>query len=625
MLERAVEAADLNALRMALWQVTGDEALGRMSVVKVPVWGGVMVFDQLAPEHHEEVKAKAIAYLSNPPEKVPPPISREEAPRLVASFEGVDRVSDALFGFAWEELAFDDFPREVKWHEKPSPEILKANHVTIIGAGVSGILAGVQLSRLGIPYTIFERHSDMGGTWHVNRYPEARVDITSYIYQYHFEKNYRWKSYFSDREETHNYLRFIAEKYDVLPNIRCGNEVTEARWNEEASAWDVTVRTGDGEEQTIRSQFLLSASGLFNKPKLPAIPGLETFEGAVFHTTQWDESYDYSGKRIALIGNGSTGCQALPALAEKGESVTIFMRTPHWVFPMENYKGLVAPEVNWMLDHMPYYWNWFCYGRSRMSLRLQDVGEYDPEWQAKGGIISERNDRLRDTLTTFIGEKMAAKPELAEKLIPSWPPLARRPVVDSGWYDALLRENVAVVRTSIDHIEPRGIVDSEGELHELDLIVLATGFEVSRFLWPVRYTGRSGVTLEQAWSEDGARAYLGMSIPNFPNFFMFYGPNSQPRGGGGLHTWAEMWGRYIVNAIVHTIEGGHASIEVRPEAYHDYNRSLDERAKFLVRNSEGKGSYHINEFGRLVTNVPWDAEEYSGFIRHPEFDKFILS
>jgi 4-hydroxyacetophenone monooxygenase len=620
LLEKALISADLNALRMALYQATGDEALAVMRVVHRPVWGGVMMMDALAPEHHEEVRRKARDYLLNRPANVAPPPSTEKAYRLLEISAGAPLSRNQL-RMGVEELAFDDFPQDVRWNNRPSGETLRKKHVTIIGAGVSAIAVGVQLTRLGIPYTIYERQPGVGGTWQINNYPEARVDIPSYNYQYHFEKNYKWPNYFSDRDANLKYLRHIADKYGVTPNIRLGTEVTAADWSESDSKWTIRLRT-DGKEESVRSDFLLSACGLFNKPKYPDIPGIETFQGEIYHTTAWNPTYDYSGKRVALIGNGSTGSQTLPALAEKAKSAVVFMRTAHWVFPMEDYKALVAPEVHWLFDTMPYYWNWYCYSGFVMTLRMQDLGEYDREWQAKGGLVSERNDKLRKVLTESIRARMASRPDLVDKLIPTWSPMARRPIVDAGWYDALLRDNVELVTSPIERFTTTGIVTKDGVERPLDLVALAAGFEVSRFLWPVKYTGRGGITLEKAWAKDGARSYLGMMIAGFPNFFIFYGPNGQPRAAG-FHTWAERWAHYTAQAIVHVIEKDKKSLELKQEVFDKYNADLDFKATNLLRNVEGRGSYHVNEFGRMVVNVPWLAEDYAAMIRTPNFDDFI--
>lgn len=619
-IEKALLSADMNSLRMALYQATGDEALAGMRVVHQPVWGGVMMMDALAPEHHDEVRRKAKDFLLDMPDTVAPPPSIEHAHRLLEISAGAPlSLNQRTMGT--EELAFDDFPQEVRWSKRPSVEILRQKHVTIIGAGVSGIAIGVQLTRLGIPYTIYERQPGLGGTWQINNYPEARVDITSFNYQYHFEKSYKWPNYFSDRNANLKYLRYIAEKYGVAPNIRFDTEVSAAVWDEATSKWSVTIET-DGAEKVGNSDFLLSACGLFNKPKYPDIAGIDDFKGEVYHTTAWNPDYDYTGKQIALIGNGSTGSQTLPALAEKAEKVTVFMRTAHWVFPMEDYKAEVAPEVHWLLDTMPYYWNWFCYGRYVTTMRMQDIGEYDPEWQAKGGQVSERNDKLREVLTEGIRTKMAPRPELVDKLIPTWSPMARRPIVDAGWYDALLRDNVELVTSPIERFTPTGIITKDGVERPLDLVALAAGFQVSQFLWPVQYVGRAGITLEKAWEKDGARSYLGMLLPGFPNFFIFYGPNGQPRAAG-FHTWAERWAHYVGEAIVHVIEEGKSSLELKQDVFDTYQSALDLKAVNLLRNVEGKGSYHHNEHGRMVVNVPWLAEDYAAMIRHPNFDDFI--
>jgi len=239
--------------------------------------------------------------------------------------------------------------------------------------------------------------------------------------------------------------------------------------------------------------------------------------------------------------------------------------------------------------------------------------EYDHEWKAKGGDINERNDKVRLSLIEYIKSKFPNDPEMQTKLIPHHKPLVRRLVVDNGFYDALHRDNVNLITDTIDHISERGIVLKNSKEHEYDIIVLAGGFKVAKYFWPVKYVGRDGKSLEDLWSKDGARSYLGLSIPYFPNFFTLYGPNHQPRAGS-LYSWAEIWARYAIQGIVHLIENDKKSMEVKKDVYDDYQVKLDEATKNLIWESEG-ASYYVN-FGRNTVNSPWTT-----FVYHDMLEK----
>lgn len=620
--ERAIAKADMNVLRVTLYQLTHDPELAAIPVVKKPIWGGVMMVDSVAEESHALIRRKALEYLQQRREATSPP-PPAEAHQLMDMFTG-DRLNENQHAFGYEELAFEQFPRGVDWTHGVRPQRADEFPVVIIGAGISGIAMGIQLARLGIDFVIYERQSELGGTWALNKYPSARVDITSFLYQFKFEKNYPWREFFSTRQDTLVYLNHIVDKYGIRDRIHLNVAVESTLWDEASAEWNVTLQSADGTPAKIRRcKFLVSASGLFSTPLNPDIPGIDTFKGAMFHTTSWDQDFSYAGKRVALIGNGSTGTQLMPAIAEAAASLTAFQRTPQWIFPMENYRAAVPEELRWLFENLPYYWNWFCYSSFTMSSRMEEIGEYDPEWQRRGGLVNERNDRLRQVLIDYINGKVHEKPELASKLTPNFAPMARRPIVDNGWYDALARPNVELVTESIDSITPNGIRTSDGRERCFDLIVLAAGFQVSKFLWPVQYIGRDGATLEQLWEKDGARAFLGLTMPGFPNFFMLYGPNSQARGGG-FYSWAEIWCRFITRSIIQVIEGGHRSIEVKRDAFDRYNAKLDRDTDGMIRIVEGKGSYYINEYGRLSINVPWAAADYHAMVSRPDPDDMFL-
>jgi 4-hydroxyacetophenone monooxygenase len=245
------------------------------------------------------------------------------------------------------------------------------------------------------------------------------------------------------------------------------------------------------------------------------------------------------------------------------------------------------------------------------------------EWKEKGGRINPKNDRLCDNIRQNIYDEFPNDPAFAEKLMPSWPPFAKRLVVDNGWFDALKEPHVSLVTEGIDRITDAGIVTKDGVLHDLDLIVLAGGFKTERYLWPVQYRGSDGITLEQAWEHDGARAYLGVTMPDFPNMFIVYGPNMNPRAGG-LFAWLEIWARYAVQAIAHMIEGGHRRIECRRDNYTAYNQRLDDAQGSCIWAMDGIKSYYISEQGRQIVNNPLRPSETYNRVRNFEPSDYNL-
>lgn len=617
---RVLKSANLNALRLALYCQTDDESLARMKVVERPVQGGALVGYMLDREHRDEVIEKAVAYLLSGAKRKPDP-TKEQAMAMMRLFTGhAPRPGDAEFGY--EDMGFAQYPRNAAWTGAPPSARLKDFCVTIVGAGFSGIAAAVQLDRLGIRYQIVERQADIGGTWQLNDYPDARVDISSFLYQFKFEKNYPWKSYFATREELKEYFDYIVDKYAIRSKIRLGTSVTSAAWSDVDKTWQLDL-LGPAGAQTVTSNVVISCSGLFSTPNLPQIPGIETFSGKMFHTTAWDCEYDYAGKRIVLIGTGSTGCQLMPRLAQTADKVTVIQRTANWIMPVHGYHERVSEDKRWLLDNFPGYCNWFVYSHHVGSLQKQEMETLDPEWIAKGGRVNERNHRLATALTEFVRSKVGDRDDLFRKLIPTHPPLARRLVIDNAWYDALVRDNVELVACGVQRITPDSVIAEDGSEHRCDLIVLSAGFKVSRYLWPVNYQGRDGLGVQEAWNKDGARAYLTMTLPGFPNFFMLYGPNAGVRGGS-FHSWIEIFMRYIGELLVKMLEDGKSEIEVRREAFEDYNSRMDAEMAAVLWHTEGQGGYFVNEHGRVGTQMPWKADRFYELVRKSDPQNFLF-
>jgi len=619
----AVRTAKANALRMALYQVTGDEELLAIKVTRQPGWGGVAMLEEPDEQGAEIVRRKAMTYLTDPNRrKAPPPPADDETRRLMSHYSPVERPED-MIRFGMEELAFAEHPRGVRWTLRPKDAEIEKYPVLIIGAGICGIALAVQCESLGIPYKIIERMPSVGGTWFINNYPDARVDIDSFLYQFKFMKNYAWPERFAARNVSMEYLSTVVAKFGISKNVVFNTEVVSARWDEDASQWLVEARSVDGLTRTLAAKFVVSAAGIFNQPKYPDIEGIASFEGEVVHTARWPDGADYKGRRVAVIGGGATGAQLLPKMAESAGRLDAYLRTPQWIYPVENYKGSTSAHLRWLMRAMPYYWNWYCYAVFIAVADVPELTERDADWQRTGGLISRRNDELRAQFQAYLRDKVRGDEDLIRKLTPAYPPLARRPIADNGFYDALLRDNVGLITERIERITRNGIVTVDGVERVYDMIVLATGFEVEKYLWPTEYIGRKGKTVQQQWGQDGARAHLGVTMPGFPNFFMMYGPNSQPRNGG-LYTWAELWSRYIAKAIVAVIERGASEIEVRDEVYDNYNSELDLALKKIIRGEEALGGYMVNQYGRHVTGIPWRSERYHAMLTEESLDDFII-
>jgi 4-hydroxyacetophenone monooxygenase len=621
-IRRALEQADLNVLRIVLYQITGDPSLATMRLDKQNALGGSRVVTSLADEHRADVIDKALAYLRKTPRSVPPPPSKPEVRKLMELFTA-EQIPEDKLGFGMEELAFDEFPRDIEWRNKPPDAQLQSYKVMVIGAGVGGIAAAVQLERLGIPYVVVERQGDIGGTWRLNDYPDIRVDVSAQLYEFKFEKNYPWTHFFPRGKEILAYLQHIVGKYGIRDKIRLNTHVVSATWKEEASLWTLEITGSNGAIEVVSANSIISASGLFATPNFPNIQGIETFSGRMFHTTAWDYEYDLKDKRIALVGTGSSGSQLMPRVAEVAATVKVFQRTPNWVAEAPNYRARVPDEMRWLFDNVPYYWNWYGYSVYHAMAQMQRIQTYDRDWQKAGGLISEPNDAVRKNLTEYITSKVGDNPDLLRKCLPSHAPWARRMVVDNGWFEALRRDNVELIVNPIAKITPRGIVTVDGTEHEFDVILLGSGFKVSKYMWPVRYTGRNGATLEELWAKDGARAYLGMCMPGFPNFFMFYGPDGQPRAAG-YHSWAEIWTRYAVGAIVQMLENNYSSMECKRSVFEEYNQRMDLQSKNFIWEREGANGYYVNEFGRSAVNMPWSIYQYRSWIVEPNPNDFDI-
>ena len=498
--------------------------------------------------------------------------------------------------------------------------------VVVIGCGQSGLLAGIRLQEAGIPFTIVEKNAGVGGTWWENSYPGARVDVGNHFYCYSFEPSDHWTEYFARQPELQRYFQSVMDKHGIGPHVRWETEVLGTTWDEDSATWSVRTRAVDGTEEVLTARAVISAVGQLNRPNVPEIEGADTFAGPAFHSARWDHGVDLVGKRVAMIGAGASGFQIAPTIAPDVAQLTVFQRTAQWMFPNPNYHATVGPGVRWALRHLPFYGRWY---RFLILWPGCDKGleaaRVDPDYPDQQTAVSEMNELTRQMFTDWIVGQVGDDPELIAKVVPDYPATGKRTLQDNGaWLGALTRDNVELVRTGIDHIEPDAVVTVDGERYPADVLVYATGFQATKVLAPMAIIGRDGVDLRELW---GARpaAYLGIIVPGFPNFFCMYGPGTNLAHGGSLIFHSECQMRYITQCIEAIIAGGHRTMEPLVERYEDWHERSQRELRGLVWAQPSiRHSFFKNSAGEIHVLSPWRLVDYWTWTRSPDLDDFVL-
>ncbi len=528
-------------------------------------------------------------------------------------------VPDEYIPMMLEEMELDGRDaRAVEW-DPQSQAARAAFPVVVIGAGQSGLLAGIRLKEAGIPFTILEKNAGVGGTWYENAYPGCRVDVGNHFYSYSFEPSDHWTEYFSQQPELQQYFERVMDRHGLRPSIRFRTEVVSARWDEAAAVWRVKTRDAQGREEELVARAVITAVGQLNRAKLPDIPGRERFAGKSFHSSAWDHGYDYRGKRVALIGAGASGFQIAPTIAPDVARLTVFQRTAQWMFPNPNYHKRVGPGVTWAIRHLPFYGRWY---RFLLFWPGCDGGlaaaRIDPAYPDQKTAVSPANEMTRKLFTDWIVSQLGDDRDLIAKCIPDYPPTAKRTLQDNGsWLAALRRPNVELVRDGIARIDEQGIVMEDGRRYDVDLIVYATGFQATRMLFPMHIVGRGGADLAERWG-DRPSAHLGIHSPDFPNLFFMYGPGTNLAHGGSLIFHSECQMRYITGCLKALIEGGHRTVEPTKPAHEAYRERHQKELEGLVWSTPHvKHSWYKSSDGRIYTLSPWRLVDYWTWTREP--------
>ncbi len=611
-LRAALAEADIAPTLMVLVQLSGEMDL--LDEVAPHIQGAWSFMETVPEPLKQKVRDRLVEVLKDyaatgrePPADIPPATLQ----RMMSAGVG-QTVPEEYIPLLVEETCLNGGdPRAVHWTGVPSPADVQAFKVVIIGARFSGLCAAIRLKDLGIPFEIIEKNPDVGGTWLENAYPGCAVDTPNHFYSYSFNPNEAWSRHFSRRDELLAYIRATVDKYGLRPHIRFGTEVTAAAFDEGTARWQVTLRGQDGLAETIATNAVISAVGQLNRPSIPPIPGMERFQGPLFHTARWDGSVDLAGKRVAMVGTGASGMQTGPSIAPEVARLTVFQRTPHWAVYNPNYHKDVTAGNKWAIAHIPFYAKWmrfqlFWAGSDGFHATLR----VDPAWPHPERSLNAQNQQMRDMIIDYVRKELDGDEDLLAKVIPPYPPYGKRMLRDNYWYRMLKRPNVDLVTGSIREITENAIVLQDGSVHEVDVIIMATGFQASKMLWPMELKGRGGRSIRDVWGDDDPRAYLGITVPGFPNLFLTYGPNTNLAHGGSIIFHTECQVRYILQALRHMIETGQSTLEVSREAHDEYNRQVDEMHRGMVWAHPGVMSWYKNRHNRVTVTSPWRLLDY---------------
>ncbi|MBV8981430.1 MAG: NAD(P)/FAD-dependent oxidoreductase, partial [Acidimicrobiia bacterium] len=457
--------------------------------------------------------------------------------------------------------------------------------VVVVGAGIGGIATGVNLKRAGVDtFTIFEASLGIGGTWWDNTYPGAEVDVGSHLYCFSF-KPHHWTRTHARQPELQKYLEETVDQFGLRPHLRLGVTVESAAWDDDRNVWSLTLDDGTVDECNV----LISAVGFLNVPRYPDWPGLADFRGPKFHTARWEHEHDLSGKVVAVVGTGSSATQVVPAIQPLVEHLYLFQRQPGWVLP-KGERDFTDEE------------------RALLSVRWRGLRErWRQRWMLEKSLWNGHlwrpgttaNAEREAVCRRYIDRVFKDRPDLRDAVTPTYPYPGKRPVVASTFYPALKKDNVTLVPKAVASVTPTGIVDVDGVERPVDILVMATGFQAADYLTRLRVVGRRGRTLQEQWAGE-PRAYLGITVPEFPNFFMLYGPGTN---GGELVMTLESQAEYAVRAVKRMMRTGATAVEVRPifeAAWWRWLQSRMEGTSWTMTDNYFKGPT-----GKVVTQFPY--------------------
>jgi 4-hydroxyacetophenone monooxygenase len=552
---------------------------------------------------------------------VPVELSRVVLQEMM-SFLGRRPVEGRLAGLLFDDLQFEGADSgRIDWGHEISASQKLAAPVVVIGCGMGGILAGIRLKQAGLPFVIVDKNAGPGGTWWENRYPGARVDVGSHQYCFSFEPAEMWSEYYCQQPELRAYFETVVDKYDLRQHCHFDTTITELVWDEDRALWCVTARESGGLERVTEARFVISAVGSLNMPRLPEIPGMDSFAGPSFHSAHWPEDLDIRGSRFALVGAGASGFQIGPRIAPEVAELSIFQRTAQWILPNRLYHTPVPSGDAWALQHLPFYGRWYRFvmtfaGISAgMEMYRIDPDYVDPTHQSVNALNARRASALLEWMRGIVDDD----PDLLERVVPDYPATGNRILQDDGtWLRCLRMPNVELIRTGIERVVHDGVVAVDGRHYPADVICYATGFRHNEFLASMNVVGRNSVSLSNQWGDEPT-AYLGITMPNFPNLFCVYGPGTNLAFGASIFYHAEFQVHYALEAIHETLRSNALWTEVKPEAHDGYSdRYQKEIGQLVWSHPSISHSHYKNSKGKVFTLSPWPLDQYWEWTRHLE-------
>jgi cation diffusion facilitator CzcD-associated flavoprotein CzcO len=466
-------------------------------------------------------------------------------------------------------------------------------HVAIVGAGFGGLGAAIKLREAGFDdIVVLERRESVGGTWWDNTYPGCACDVPAHLYSFSFALNPDWSRMFAPQPEILAYLQRTAEERGILPFIRFGTELLEARWDDGARRW--TVHTSNG---VLRAKVLIQAAGPLSEPCRPDIPGLDTFAGTMFHSARWNHDHDLTGERVAVIGTGASSAQFIPHVQPLAAHVDVFQRTPPWVLPRVDFPH--PPVLGRIMRRFP-----------AVQRAWRKLIYYFAESLVYGLVKNQDALTPNERLARWNLERAIEDPELRRKLTPDYRIGCKRIIFANDFYPALAQPNVSLVTDGIREVVPEGVVTRTGELRKADTIILGTGFQPFRSPIYDRIRGRDGRTLSEHWARGGPQAYRGTTVHGFPNHFLLIGPNTG-LGNNSMINIIESQLAFVLDALGTMEREGIASIEVRADAQERHNADLQERLRDTVWTRGGCKSWYLTAEG--INRTLWPG--YSNAFR----------
>lgn len=620
-LDAALAAADLRVLTVCLFHLTGDE---RWLADDVRPSRDVRLIADPSAGYDDETATmirQAVRDWVTGPEQEPAVIDPgPERFGQMLSFVLGEAVAPEYVPMVRADFGFDPASRRLE-----AETAARRPSVLIIGAGVSGLCLAHRLDEAGFDWRIVEKNDDLGGTWHENRYPGCGVDTPNHFYSFSFAPNPDWTRYFSAGDELLTYLRDLAVERGLTERVELGARVTAARWDAGANRWTVTIESASGVRDET-ADVVVAATGHFNQPVRPELPGMASFGGEIVHTADWPDDLALEGRRVAVVGTGASAMQLVPTIAPSVASLTIHQRTPQWARPVPEYRDTVDAEASWLFRHLPMYDRWYRFTQMwRYGDGLLRFLRRDPEWEHPQRSLNRVNERHRVEIEGFIRSELDGRDELIERCVPDYPPFAKRILIDNGWFATLRRPEVELVTEPIAELTTDGIRTADGRERPADVIVLATGFDVTSLAARIDISGVDGVTLAEDWADENPRALLGMTVPRFPNLFVMYGPNTN-MGHGGSGMWlAETQSGYIVDRLVDMVEGELDAIECIAERRDEYTERIDELHAELVWTHPGVRTYYRNRHGQVRSPMPFRLVDYWTMTRTRGLDDFVVT